>query len=340
MRPIYVHAPLSTDKNKGSRLTEPYYKGEYDHILDKQNETPDALYHLMNYVYRHLGDKTGCVVFGGDSMIVEPVKRSNNEFVKERDMNLLTVHFTDNAVDGSDDDMYIGYAGNEYTNGISVSNDKLNITDKCGVLLSSLIDVYCHNKKIDRESLVINVCISARCISRELCPCVCKYDTYDYDGMCMHKLIDMIRYLRDEMLVMTACIYDIDVLADGNIRKSVELMRHLITVLFSIRENKINIINEATKFVIYRYPNDKSPGWRTLKKLTTNAREQLIQNIPDDGYIIDDVDGHDIMLAKTTINEQEKKILLPSSTIDDIILIPDDKKTMVFDIIDNPYLSN
>ena len=140
------------------------------------------------------------------------------------------------------------------------------------------------------------------------------------------------------------------------------VIRDTITTLTSIKEKSINIFNENSYFLIWRYV-DAPPesdvnkdadtkhdtedyGWYILRNCSLDVREKIIsEKIPDDDTIImesvEDNNGDqiDIMITKTTMKEQETKSYYSGGTYLDCILFPEEKVSMMFELINTPQSS-
>jgi arginase family enzyme len=120
-------------------------------------------------------------------------------------------------------------------------------------------------------------------------------------------------------------------------RISAEVARVFIVQLLDLKEKKINIYNEFSRFLICR-PIDQGDfnddhGWHILRGIPTELREELINNITIGSIITIPVDGDDYLVTTTTIIEQEQLNYELTKSIYDLCLFPEEKKNMMFELV-------
>lgn len=127
-----------------------------------------------------------------------------------------------------------------------------------------------------------------------------------------------------------------------NILKYIKI---LLTGLMDIKEKKINIFSENSKFLIYREVEpiaDNDNGWYILRFLDNDTKEKILEKLCDDDIItftFEDDDGEeiDILISSTTVEEQE--MLSYNNENDDVndiydrCLYPIEKYSMIFELI-------
>lgn len=130
-------------------------------------------------------------------------------------------------------------------------------------------------------------------------------------------------------------------------RISCESAKIPLYILLEMKEKKINIFNEHSRFLIFRpieQTHENDLGWFILKGLNLESRNEIIKNIPND-TIIDftiDLEGTNetILLTTTTIEEQEEKSFFdPDLKITDCVLYPAQKTYMMFELLNTPQNS-
>ena len=115
-------------------------------------------------------------------------------------------------------------------------------------------------------------------------------------------------------------------------------------VLFGMKEKKINIFNENSKFLIFRPIEQTSLtdlGWFILRGISLETRESIIKCIDDDVIksITIDLDGVEetVMVTTTTIADQEQKSFYdPNLKLSDCVLFPAQKLYMAFELLNTP----
>jgi arginase family enzyme len=124
---------------------------------------------------------------------------------------------------------------------------------------------------------------------------------------------------------------------------TIEVCKLLITQLFGIKEKKINIFNDNTKFLIYRprkQSNEHDIGWYIVRFMDNELKEKILKTIKYDviQYItIDNEDGEEeeMMLTVTTMEEQNNKSFLTAKCIYDCCLSLQEKMFMGFELINS-----
>ncbi len=114
-----------------------------------------------------------------------------------------------------------------------------------------------------------------------------------------------------------------------------------------MKEYSINIYNENTRFLIFKpvdelcNPNEidigDDYGWYILRNIPKELKEELFKEIEDDSIKIITINENntdiDIMVSSSTINEQNNKCYYTSSSYKDCTLYPDEKISMMFELI-------
>jgi hypothetical protein len=131
-----------------------------------------------------------------------------------------------------------------------------------------------------------------------------------------------------------------------------DVARYVIKNTYSLPENKLNIFNEYSKFLIYRpvkQTNEKDYGWYILRNMTLDERDEIIKKLGDKiGFLtISDYDHiekkHykiDVYVAVTTMSEQEKNVYYAASEISEKCLFPAEKVSMAFALINTEKPKN
>ena len=122
-----------------------------------------------------------------------------------------------------------------------------------------------------------------------------------------------------------------------------------------IEEKKINLFNENSRFLIFRELKQKSEddiGWYILRLISMTDRMKILEYIQDDKiYVInlnefgielfdndndndsDELIDNEILVAATTIDDQNKKTYYLSKSIMDCTLFPQEKFLMGFELV-------
>lgn len=119
-----------------------------------------------------------------------------------------------------------------------------------------------------------------------------------------------------------------------------EVCRVIIKNIFNIKEKSINIFTEDSRFLIYRPVNQISQddiGWYIIKFLTLKERETFLSNLVDKVITITINDNYkedmEVYITSTTVQEQNYKSYYTSNNIFDYCLFPEEKLSMVLELL-------
>lgn len=105
--------------------------------------------------------------------------------------------------------------------------------------------------------------------------------------------------------------------------------------LLKIKEKKINVFNNDTKFLIFRprhQENNRDIGWYILKGASIEFEEKVIKELEliDDNISIFMLDSETpIYVSTTSVAEQKAKSFYTATSIHDCALIPEEEQTMI-----------
>lgn len=114
--------------------------------------------------------------------------------------------------------------------------------------------------------------------------------------------------------------------------------------LINIKEKRINLFDENSKFLIYKKMNDIEPiGWKILRGLTIDQREEFIKAINNRIEIVpvndkEINDFYDAFVTTTCIKEQQEKSYYVAKDMFECCLYPGEKLSMMFELINSPSL--
>lgn len=116
---------------------------------------------------------------------------------------------------------------------------------------------------------------------------------------------------------------------------TIKCIKFALVNLLQIKEKRINVFNENTKFIIFRPVAKSNPndfGWYILKGIPLTLEAQMIEQLElsDDNLTIFGLGDEDIYIAISTIEEQEKKSYYQTESIYECTLMPEEKAKMIF----------
>jgi len=159
-----------------------------------------------------------------------------------------------------------------------------------------------------------------------------------------NEITKIIETLRNKVVSIDITGYNASSLNNTKDVNILKLMRLFMVDIMSLKEKKINIFSEDTRFLIYRpieQENSDDIGWYILRFTDLNKREEILKKIDADDIVnitIDDDDGEeiDIYVTSTTISEQEQMSYYTATNILDKCLFPTEKVSMLFELVNTP----
>lgn len=104
------------------------------------------------------------------------------------------------------------------------------------------------------------------------------------------------------------------------------------------KDNGIRIFNEKSKFLIFRpteLVDEGDYGWYILRGLGINLRKQILEKLDNDSIIDFDIGEHSYFITTTTMEKQNKMNYLVNKKLLDLVLFPDEKRDMCFELINS-----
>ncbi len=176
-----------------------------------------------------------------------------------------------------------------------------------------------------------------------------------YDGIEYLELETLSNILRDKVDYLIISGFDSTIDNETNFpsRLSSEVVQILYRNIMNLKEKKINVFNENSRFLIFREVKQKSEediGWYILRMLSMEDRQNILKHIEDDKiYTInlddfgidefnssensDEMLENDILITATTIEDQNLKSYYVSKSIMDCALFPQEKSLMGFELV-------
>lgn len=207
------------------------------------------------------------------------------------------------------------------------------------------------NEKIGNDPVMIIYDMS--CASHSTAPCVTRFlregirtNVKDLNGFTNEELLKIFNKINTENLVgldITSFDFRIDDKEIGY-RITCESAKLALSLL-RIKEKKINIFNEHSRFLIHRpieQINEKDKGWYILRGVPLDLRESIMKKLNNDTITSLNIDiegdGNEetVLIATTTIFEQEKFSYLNNEDklkITDCVLFPVEKTSMMFELL-------
>lgn len=141
-------------------------------------------------------------------------------------------------------------------------------------------------------------------------------------------------------------------------RITIETIQQIYAKIFNLKESSLNVFNDYSKFLIYKpiYNSidnstdnstdnsedeiEENHGWFILRGMDLKTRNEILETIGDNIILmtipnIDDNQDMDVMITATTIAEQNEISFYATSDPNDCALFPQEKATMMFELLNN-----
>ena len=118
------------------------------------------------------------------------------------------------------------------------------------------------------------------------------------------------------------------------------ICRHIMKETYDLKEKALNIFSDDTRFLIYRnliQEDCNDIGWKIVRFMTVQLMNTYIEKIGHNIMNIDyeDDNGYEnnILIATTSINEQNEKSFYNAENIAECCLMPQEKVAMMFELM-------
>jgi len=199
--------------------------------------------------------------------------------------------------------------------------------------VSVMIDII---KDISLNS-VIHVVLDLKAIDKTVAPCVIFDNGNSGVQLKLEEVIGILGGIRDKIIGFDVVEFNPLVGNDDDVNVTSLTIKHILKETFGFKDRVINVYDEDSPFIIYRSMGqtdfDTDYGWYLLRGLTSEEKAAYLAMIPDDSIISMDIDRCGYLLAKTTINEQNRKTYYHADSVDDLVLFPQEKVSMMFELV-------
>lgn len=193
----------------------------------------------------------------------------------------------------------------------------------------------------------VHLIFDMSCMSIDVAPCVTRFVDPEkhktINGFTMQEIEEAMSMLNKTNLVgFDITGYDLRIeRSERAFRVTCEVPRRLLQTVLGIKEKKINIFNECSKFLIWRpieQEEKEDVGWFILKNVPLDVREQLIESIGTENIIsfqTEDDDGEiiDSYVTVTTMAEQQERTYCGTTNVHDCVLYPAQKVYAMFELL-------
>ena len=255
----------------------------------------------------------------------------------------------------------------EEINNMNIEYYTLSMIKKKGfeTILNKIVETNKENKILSYFNLEV--------FNKKICPSVIRRnlaieDEISLDSNNNNKMINGIEYdslegisniLKNKVdyLIITGFNTSVDNKTNFWSRLTSEVVQILYRNIMDIKEKKINLFNENSRFLIFRELKQKSEddlGWYILRLMSMEDRLKILEHVQDDKiYVInlndfglekfeekeildtdsDEIIENEILISATTIDDQNKKTYYHCKSIMDCTLFPQEKFLMGFELV-------
>lgn len=120
-----------------------------------------------------------------------------------------------------------------------------------------------------------------------------------------------------------------------------KIIQDIVCGFVDLKKKSINFFDEESRFLIWKRIDDEELlGWKILRGVSLEDREEFIQMIGDDRIITvivpDGDEVYDAFVTVTTMKEQQEKTYYLASSVYDCCLYPGEKISMMFELLNTP----
>lgn len=156
-------------------------------------------------------------------------------------------------------------------------------------------------------------------------------------GLNPEHITTLLSELKDSIVSMDIAEFNPCIGTKNDVKICKDIIRNILLCTFDIKQQRINLFTEDTKFLIFRSVEQEDPetdiGWYILRGLSVTERNKMIEMIPDDKIINLEIDGKDYLITTTTMNIQNKKSYYSAKIINNVVLFPQEKEHMAFELL-------
>jgi hypothetical protein len=125
-------------------------------------------------------------------------------------------------------------------------------------------------------------------------------------------------------------------------RIQIETIHQIYGSLLNIKQHKINIFNENSRFLIFKpqeeiYDDIDQYGWYIMRNIDLELKEKLLEDIKDGEIISIEIDDDNIkkkiLISTTTLSDQDELSYYLAEDYSDKRLYPDEKLDAYFNLI-------
>ncbi len=174
-----------------------------------------------------------------------------------------------------------------------------------------------------------------------------------YNGLNYEELEASAKFLHDkvEYLLISGFNSNIDNETHFFSRMTSEVVQILYRNIMDIKEKKINVFNENSRFLIFRkmkQESDDDIGWYILRFISMDDRLKMLESIEDSKIYTfdlsdftdensesseDEILDGEILITATNIDDQQSKSYYAATSIMDCTLFPQEKFLMGFELV-------
>ncbi len=133
---------------------------------------------------------------------------------------------------------------------------------------------------------------------------------------------------------------------------SCETIQRIYGKMLNMKESKLNIFNENSRFLIFKQLNTYDFGWNIFRGVPEDIKHMLLSKLKDNKFLFldqengqvdefneDDINPNHIVISCTTMVEQNDISFYSAQSQFDKALYPGEKSSMLFELLNNDIIT-
>ena len=257
--------------------------------------------------------------------------------------------------------------------GISDNLDSLPIINRCNIPYLSANKInsikienivkYVKDMIGDRP---LHISLDLKVFNKSYAPCVTPQNN---TGIKLQHLEILLESLKNLVVSMDIVEFNPEVGTTTDVKTTLNSIHRILIKTFDMKEKSINIFTDDSWFLIFRpaeqviiesttketqdpIGHDKADkndsdsdsnsfdidenddiGWYILRGLSLQERDEILKKISDNTIIRLKINNDEYLIAKTNMIQQNHKSYYATKSIHDMVLFPEEKKHMMFELV-------
>jgi arginase family enzyme len=219
---------------------------------------------------------------------------------------------------------------------------------KCKTKLESILDMILYEcSRVENIAIIFDL----TALNLNIAPCTIRDENNNvgFNLNDLNLILSKLSTLTDKIRLLDIVGHYFKNTVDISTRITIETIQQIYGKIFKLQESSLNIFNEHSKFLIYRPLAEENHGWYILRGIDLKLRDEILSSIEDNISLItipnehdeddgdyDNKDGEgdvDVLITATSIAEQDEVSYYATVDINDCVLYPEEKSSMLFELL-------